>query len=250
MVIGYDGRHRSREFAYDSARILAAAGFDAQLLPGLLPTPVLAFAVQHLGAVAGVMVTASHNPPQDNGYKVYAADGAQIVPPLDAEIEAQIRAVRSVRAVELSDDFTVLDESIVAAYVSAISQLVERSHAEPETQSPRALSIVHTAMHGVGSSVVRAGVRRRRLRRHRSRSPSKPNRIRTSPTVAFPEPGGTGCDGSCPGSGRCRQNQCRPDHRQRSGRRPVCGRARGSRPAGGCCVVARWACCWRIALYT
>lgn len=149
VVIGYDGRHRSREFACDSAAILAAAGFDARILPRLLPTPLLAFAVQHLHAVAGVMVTASHNPPQDNGYKVYAADGAQIVPPLDAEIEAHIRAVPSVRAVELSQDFQVLDESIVEAYVNAISQLVAED-------SPRQLAIVHTAMHGVGSSVVRS----------------------------------------------------------------------------------------------
>ena len=148
VVIGYDGRHRSREFAYDSAAILAAAGFRAKVLPRLLPTPVLAFAVQHLSAAAGIMVTASHNPPQDNGYKVYAGDGAQIVPPLDAEIEAQIRAVPSVRAVPLSDNFEVLDESIVEAYVAAISSLVSPAGA-------RELSIVHTAMHGVGSSVVR-----------------------------------------------------------------------------------------------
>ncbi len=148
VVIGYDGRHRSQEFAYDSARILAAAGFDARVLPRLLPTPVLAFAVHHLRAAAGIMVTASHNPPQDNGYKVYAGDGAQIVPPLDAEIERQIREVASVRAIELSDDFQVLDEAIVEAYVSAISRLAS-------ADSPRALKIVHTAMHGVGSSVVR-----------------------------------------------------------------------------------------------
>src|SRR3954470_24763306 len=111
VVVGYDGRHGSRSFAADSAAVLAAAGFDARLLPRLLPTPVLAFAVGHLGAVAGVMVTASHNPPQDNGYKVYAFDGAQIVPPMDAEIEAAVRAVPSVRAIELSSHYRVLDES-------------------------------------------------------------------------------------------------------------------------------------------
>jgi len=148
VVIGYDGRHRSREFAHDSARVFAAAGFDARLLPRPLPTPVLAFAVQRLGAAAGVMVTASHNPPQDNGYKVYAADGAQIVPPLDGRIEERIRAVASVRAVPLGDGFTVLGEELVEAYVAAVGGLVAPDAA-------RDLTVVHTAMHGVGASVLR-----------------------------------------------------------------------------------------------
>ncbi len=94
-MIGYDGRHLSKEFAEDSAAIFTAAGHEALLLPRLLPTPVLAFAVLHLQAQLGVMVTASHNPPQDNGYKVYVGDGAQIVPPVDAEIER--RSARSAR---------------------------------------------------------------------------------------------------------------------------------------------------------
>jgi phosphomannomutase len=149
VVIGYDGRHRSREFALDTARIFAGAGFAARLLPRLLPTPVLAFAVQRLAAAAGIMVTASHNPPQDNGYKVYAGDGAQIVPPLDSQIEARIRAVPSVRAIPLSEDFVVLGEELVADYVTAVSRLVSPG-------SPRELSVVHTAMHGVGSSLVRS----------------------------------------------------------------------------------------------
>ncbi|HJQ03365.1 MAG TPA: phospho-sugar mutase [Jatrophihabitans sp.] len=149
VVIGYDGRHRSREFAQDSAAVFAAAGFDARLLPRLLPTPVLAFAVQRLHAGAGIMVTASHNPPQDNGYKVYAADGAQIVPPIDVGIEARIRAIGSVRAIPLSPNYSMLGESIVDDYVQAIASLVA-------PDSPRQLSMVHTAMHGVGTEVVRA----------------------------------------------------------------------------------------------
>jgi phosphomannomutase len=149
VVIGYDGRHRSREFALDSARVFAAAGFSARLLPRLLPTPVLAFAVQRLRAAAGIMVTASHNPPQDNGYKVYAGDGAQIVPPLDGQIEARIQAVPSIRAIPLSEDYTVLGEELLADYVHSVSRLVS-------ADSPRQLAVVHTAMHGVGSSVVRA----------------------------------------------------------------------------------------------
>ncbi|HEU5271078.1 MAG TPA: phospho-sugar mutase [Jatrophihabitans sp.] len=148
VVIGYDGRHRSREFALDSARVFAAAGFAARLLPRLLPTPVLAFAVGQQRAAAGIMVTASHNPPQDNGYKVYAGDGAQIIPPLDGQIEARIRAVPSVRAIELSDDFLVLGEDLIEQYVTAVSRLVS-------PDSPRKLAVVHTSMHGVGGRLIR-----------------------------------------------------------------------------------------------
>ncbi len=146
VVVGFDARHGSTDFARDSAQILAAAGFDARLMPGPLPTPVLAFAVQHFAAAAGVMVTASHNPPQDNGYKVYAADGAQIVPPADREIEAAIRAVGSTRAIPLAEDgVTLLDETIVDDYVAAIAGLA--------TDGPRELSAVYTAMHGVGAAI-------------------------------------------------------------------------------------------------
>jgi Phosphomannomutase len=149
VVVGFDARHGSTEFARDSAAIFAAAGFDARLMPRVLPTPVLAFAVQRLQAAAGVMVTASHNPPQDNGYKVYAADGAQIVPPTDREIEAAIRAVESTRVIPLDEAaVTVLGEEIVTAYVDAVAGLLG--------DGPRALRIVHTALHGVGSEVFRA----------------------------------------------------------------------------------------------
>ncbi|MCU1655894.1 MAG: phosphomannomutase [Pseudonocardiales bacterium] len=180
VVVGYDGRHGSLDFARDSAAILAAAGFDALLLPRLLPTPVLAFAVQHLGAAAGVMVTASHNPPQDNGYKVYAHDGAQIVPPADAEIEAAIRAVPSTRGIPLApDSVTMLDESIVDAYVGAVAALIG--------PGPRDIRIVHTALHGVGTEVLR------RVFAAADFAPliSVPQQERPDadfPTVAFPNP--------------------------------------------------------------
>jgi len=148
VVVGYDARHGSPEFAQDSAAIFAAVGFEARLLPRLLPTPLVAFAVQHLGAAAGVMVTASHNPPEDNGYKVYAADGAQIAPPTDTEIESAIRAVGPTSEIPLvPQGFAVLDDSIVDAYVEAVADLI--------APGPRDVRIVHTAMHGVGTEVLR-----------------------------------------------------------------------------------------------
>jgi phosphomannomutase len=146
VVVGFDARYGSTDFARDTAQILAAAGFDARLMPRPLPTPVLAFAVQHFSAAAGVMVTASHNPPRDNGYKVYAADGAQIVPPADREIEAAIRAVGPARAIPLADaGVTLLDDGIVDDYVAAVAGLA--------VTGPRELSAVYTAMHGVGAAI-------------------------------------------------------------------------------------------------
>jgi phosphomannomutase len=148
VIVGFDARHGSADFAHDSAAVFAAAGFDARVLPHVLPTPLLAFAVQHLRAAAGVMVTASHNPPQDNGYKVYAGDGAQIVPPMDREIETAIRDVASACAVPLDDSgVKVVAESLVDDYVAAVADLVPAG--------PRELRIVHTALHGVGTDVVR-----------------------------------------------------------------------------------------------
>jgi phosphomannomutase len=179
VVVGYDGRHGSADFARDSAAIFAAAGYEALLLPRLLPTPVLAFAVRHLGAVLGVMVTASHNPPQDNGYKVYLGDGAQIVPPVDAEIEASIRAVGSSRAIALSPDYTVLDDALVDDYVRAVAALVG--------DGPRELRIVHTAMHGVGTEVVTRVLSAAGFTDVRG-VPQQAAPDADFPTVAFPNP--------------------------------------------------------------
>jgi phosphomannomutase len=147
VVVGYDARRGSTDFAADSAAILAAAGFEVTLLPRPLPTPVLAYAVQNLQAVAGVQVTASHNPPEDNGYKVYVGDGAQINTPVDAEIESEIRAITSISGIPLSADYTVADDGILDIYVADISRLVE--------DGPRDLKIVHTALHGVGTETIK-----------------------------------------------------------------------------------------------
>src|ERR671917_2830659 len=127
VVIGYDARRRSDEFARISAAVLAAAGFAVQVLPKALPTPVLSFAVRHLGCAAGVMVTASHNPPDDNGYKVYLGDGAQLVPPADREIEAAIAGVGPAREVPLADDWLTLGDDVAADYVAAVVAALDPS---------------------------------------------------------------------------------------------------------------------------
>jgi len=157
VVIGYDARHKSAAFALDTAAAVTGAGLRAALLPGPLPTPVLAFAVRRLGAAAGVMVTASHNPARDNGYKVYWNDGAQIVPPLDAAIAAEIDAIGSLRDIPLADGgWTVLTaEETVEPYLA-------RAVATLDPATPRDLAVVYTPLHGVGrdtllSAFARAG---------------------------------------------------------------------------------------------
>ena len=104
MVLGWDARHRSAEFAGEAAAVLTGAGIPVHLLPGRSPTPLLAFAIRHLSTAAGVMITASHNPPADNGYKLYLGDGAQIIPPVDAEIEAAIRGLGPLSGIPLGPD--------------------------------------------------------------------------------------------------------------------------------------------------
>ncbi|MFT4210269.1 MAG: phospho-sugar mutase [Microbacterium sp.] len=149
VVIGYDGRRNSEVFARDSAEILAGAGLRALLLPRPLPTPVLAFAVRHLGADAGVMVTASHNPPGDNGYKVYlggADGGSQIVSPADAGIAARIERVAAgdIRDLPRSDRYEIAPETVVDAYVAATAAV------SPAPPGASGLRWAYTALHGVG----------------------------------------------------------------------------------------------------
>ena len=154
VVIGYDARHKSADFARDTAAVMTGAGFRAAVLPRPLPTPVLAFATRHLGAVAGVEVTASHNPPRDNGYKVYLGDGSQIVPPADAEIAAEIDAIASLNDVPRPDaGWETLDDGVLNAYLA-------RTDAVLTAGSPRTARTVYTAMHGVGKDTLLAAFAR------------------------------------------------------------------------------------------
>jgi len=158
IVVGHDARHKSLQFAQDTAGVLAAAGLRVHRIPGLAPTPLVAFAVRHLGAAAGVQITASHNPAADNGYKVYWSDGAQISPPLDAEISAAIDALDPDEAVPVAaaDDGGIADlqAGLIDAYRDAALALV--SPAQPGSRAPQrqaraALRIVYTPLHGVAA---------------------------------------------------------------------------------------------------
>lgn len=158
VVVGYDARRGSQGFALDSAAVFTAAGLETILLPGPLPTPVLAFAVRHLEAEAGVMVTASHNPPEDNGYKVYlggrATDehgrGAQIVAPADRQIAERIDHESAVDSIPLAaEGWSVAGEDLVEAYHTAALGVLD-----PELAEHRDLKIVYTPLHGVGGSVL------------------------------------------------------------------------------------------------
>ncbi|MDO3698938.1 phospho-sugar mutase, partial [Curtobacterium flaccumfaciens] len=157
VVIGYDGRVNSDVFARDSAEVMRGLGLEVTLLPSALPTPVLAFAVRHLDVGAGVMVTASHNPPRDNGYKVYLGqhdDGSQIVPPVDGEIADAIDAVAAGSVTDLprGTDYTVATSALVDAYVAATAAIVPAPARGIEEQP----KVVYTAMHGVGWETARA----------------------------------------------------------------------------------------------
>ncbi|WP_166973111.1 phospho-sugar mutase [Brevibacterium atlanticum] len=197
VVIGCDARHKSSDFAADTAAVVTAAGGVAIQLPEQLPTPLLAFALSHLGADAGVMVTASHNPPADNGYKVYlgqrplqaiesdpdaalAGAGAQIVSPADALIAEKIAAVESVASVPRAESgWEHLDESIVERYLARIDSLGVRASAD--------LSIVLTSLHGVGAGVAEAALARTGFTDvHPVASQQAPDP--DFPTVSFPNP--------------------------------------------------------------
>ena len=179
VVVGFDARHRSDDFARDTAEVLSGAGFKVWVMPRPLPTPVLAFAIRELGCSAGVMVTASHNPPQDNGYKVYLGDGSQIVPPADAAIAAKIDAVGALADLPRGPGGTVLGEHLVDRYLDTIAELAE--------DGPRDLDLVYTPLHGVGGASVlqvleTAGFAEPRVVEQQAQPDPD------FPTVAFPNP--------------------------------------------------------------
>ena len=153
VVVGRDARYGSEDYTFETAEIMSGAGMDVYILPRPLPTPVLAFATSYLACDIGIMVTASHNPPQDNGYKVYIgpeADGinyaaSQIINPTDGFIADEIGAVTSLQSLPRGTTWTILGEEVVTEYVKRTSALAPR---------PGDIKIVYTAMHGVGTETV------------------------------------------------------------------------------------------------
>jgi phosphomannomutase len=185
VVVGCDARHRSADFADEAARVLAGAGIRVHLLPRPGPTPLLAFAVLHLRADAGIMITASHNPAADNGYKLYLSDGAQVIPPVDAEIEgriAELGPLSAVRAANLNDPLIAWHgDEVAAAYLDAIVGPPAVGAAGTD------LTVVYTPMHGVaGELMLRAIQRAGFAAPHVVAAQGKPDP--DFPTVAFPNP--------------------------------------------------------------
>lgn len=196
-VVGFDARHNSADFAKDTAAIFTAAGIETFLMPAPLPTPVLAYAVRALDCEAGIMVTASHNPAQDNGYKVYLggravapeARGVQIVAPHDALIAARIAEVSNTAVfgdtsniAMAQDGWKVLDPEVALEYRAAVTSLVDAT-----TFPARDLRIVHTSMHGVGSESA-LGVLRDAGFTQLHPVPQQSDPDPDFPTVPFPNP--------------------------------------------------------------
>ena len=213
VVIGCDARHRSGEFAAEAAQVLAGAGIRAHLLPPQQPTPLLAFAIRHLRAAAGIMITASHNPPADNGYKLYLGDGAQIVPPVDKQIGTAIAGLGDLSAVPVAASDSPLigrhGDEVARAYLDAITAAVPGPAAAPGSaagtgpvagtgpaagtgpgagaDSRAALRVVYTPLHGVAAGLAlrafeRAGYPPPRV------VPAQADPDPAFPTVAFPNP--------------------------------------------------------------
>lgn len=184
LVIGYDGRLGSAQFAAQTARVCTGSGRRALMLPRALPTPVLAFAVGHLSAAAGVMVTASHNPATDNGYKVYLQDGAQLVAPHDTAVEAEIAAAGPLREIPLGDAGELLGEEVVAAYLDAIVAILDHDAARA---AARPIPVAYTAMHGVGGELLRSAFSRAGFT-SLAVVPEQQLPDPAFPTVAYPNP--------------------------------------------------------------
>lgn len=191
VVIGYDGRRFSRQFAEDSAAVLCGLGVPVRVFDDVQPTPVCAFTIRELGAAAGIVVTASHNPPDDNGFKVFWADGAQIVPPVDVGISACIQRAPKVGEMKRPSPFFAArsglrrspNDEVIAAYLKG----VRAASLHPEVLRENPICVVHTAMHGVGHHLVVRALRDAGLRGLCS-VPSQTEPDGAFPTVAFPNP--------------------------------------------------------------
>jgi phosphomannomutase len=189
VLVGFDGRYSSRQFAEDTAAVLAGLGIPSHLFADPVPTPLCSFATVHVGAAAGVMVTASHNPPKDNGYKVYRGDGAQIIPPEDTEIAARIAAAPRIDQIArmappdaaAAGLRRTVDDSVEAAYLAGIRGAVLHPPA------PTPLRIVYTAMHGVGHRLA-SRVFRQAGHDGVAVVPSQADADGAFRTVAFPNP--------------------------------------------------------------
>ncbi len=189
VVVGCDARHRSAEFADEVAGVLAGAGIAVHVLPRPGPTPLLAFAVRHLGAAAGVMITASHNPAADNGYKLYLGDGAQVIPPADAEIEQLMAGLGPLSGVPVAGAGSPLitrhGDEVARAYLDA----VVAAAAGPAVPCARRteLNVVYTPMHGVAGSLMLRALRQAGFAApHVVAAQAEPDP--DFPTVAFPNP--------------------------------------------------------------
>ncbi len=192
VVVGCDARHRSAEFADEVARVLAGAGIEVHMLPLPCPTPLLAFAVRHLATAAGIMITASHNPAADNGYKLYLSDGAQVIPPVDREIETRIGKLGPLSAIPVADAGSPLitrhGDEVAVAYLDAIiaATVPPPGSAESMVFTPQVYT-VYTPMHGVaGGLMLRAITRAGFTAPHVVTAQAEPDP--DFPTVAFPNP--------------------------------------------------------------
>ncbi|MEL4246792.1 phospho-sugar mutase [Shewanella xiamenensis] len=156
VVIGYDGRHDSRTFAHDTASVLTAMGIKVRLTAKVAPTPLVAFGVKHFNAAAGIVVTASHNPPQYNGYKVYWENGAQIIPPHDSGIAAQIE-LAATQAIPFMDQVEATKQGkliwLQEDYYETYRRGVMHANVLQNNTAPEKVSLAYTAMHGVGAEM-------------------------------------------------------------------------------------------------
>jgi phosphomannomutase len=205
VVVGCDARHRSADFADEVAGVLAGAGIAVHLLPRPCPTPLLAFAVRQLGTAAGVMITASHNPAADNGYKLYLSDGAQVIPPVDAEIEERIASVGPLTQIPVAEATSPLiiwhGDELAQAYLDAVVPVAAGPVAgAPVSGGPvvgglaaagavlgPALNVVYTPMHGVAGDLMLRAIRQAGFASpHVVAAQAEPDP--DFPTVAFPNP--------------------------------------------------------------